>query len=374
MDFALNQEQELFRSFVRKYFNSIEQTKPARLYMEGNDELFQAAWSKLAELGCMAINVPEHYDGAGFEQVSLVPVLEEVGRALMPGVYLETVGFAVPLLERFGTEEQKKHYLPKIAAGELAVTLAWLEPDTLGYEEGAVQLKAVEQGRSFVLDGKKTLVPHGDTADVLIVPVRTDNGGLTLLLVERDEQISSRVQDSVDETRRLAEMTFHDVQVPVQQVLGSINEGWHILQDGLHYLNAALSATMVGGMDRVIDMAVEYANTREQFGQPIGRFQAIKHKLADMKVELETARSLTYYAHWALDEDAADKAAAAASARAYATEAFIRTAGHNIQIHGGIGFTTEIDCHLYLKRSRSLESYLGRMETHYEQIAQGLGW
>lgn len=375
MDFALSKEQELFRNSIRKYFNSVEQTRSARLFIEGNERAYQEAWKGLAELGCMAVNISEDYDGAGLAQIDLVPALEEIGRALLPGVYLETVGFAVPMLERFGTEEQKKKYLPKIALGQRTFSVAWLELHSVGYGFEDIQLEADLNGDWFHLAGVKTLVPHGDEADTLIVPVRTEVDGISLLLIDRSEhEFICKPLDSVDETRRVVEVAFKEIHVPVGQLLGPLHEGWTVLQDGLLHLNAALAAQMVGGMERVVEMAAEYANTRQQFGQPIGRFQAIKHRIAEMKIDFEMARSLSYYANWALDSHTPDKVAAVSSARAFATEAFIRTAGQNIQIHGGIGFTTEIDCHLYLKRARALENYLGSIQDYHELIAEGLGW
>lgn len=376
MDFALNKEQEMFRSVIRKYLNSVEQTKAARHFMEGDNKPFQEAWQGLAEIGAMAINVPEEFDGADFGQLDTVPALEEIGRALLPGVYLETVGLAVPLLKKYGTEEQKAAYLPEIAAGTRSVSLAWLEPETVGYEIEDIQMKARIDEDTICLTGSKTLVPDGNVADTFIIPVRTAEDCISLVIVDvkNVNGITARELSNVDETRGLAEVTFENVKVSANQVLGPLHEGWSVLQEGLLHLNASVAASMVGGIERVVEMAAEYAITREQFGQPIGRFQAIKHRIAEMKIDFEMARSLTYYANWAIDHNAPDRVAAVAGARAFAAEAYIRTSGHNIQIHGGIGFTTEIDCHMYLKRARSLENYLGSVQDYHELVTEGLGW
>lgn len=375
MDFALSKEQELFRSSIRKFLNSVEQTKVARSYIEGDDRLFKESWNGLAALGTMGIMISEDYGGLGFNQIDLVPAIEELGRILYPGIFVETIGFAAPLIERYGTEQQKDKYLPEIASGTRTMSLAWLEPNTMGYEQNDIQTTAIKSGHSLTIKGVKTLVPEGKTADTLIVPVKTDGDKVSLVLInQRDYQLNTSNLQCVDGTRNLAEINLNHVQVSLEQVLGPMNEGWNILQEGLLHLNAALAASLVGGLDRVVEMAVDYANTREQFGHPIGRYQSIKHRIVDMKVDLETARSLTYYANWAIDQDVDDKLAAVAGARAFATEVFLKAAGHNVQIHGGIGYTSEVDCHLYLKRAISMESYLGSIEDYYEQVALGKKW
>jgi alkylation response protein AidB-like acyl-CoA dehydrogenase len=378
MDFSLNKEQEMFRDAISQLLDSHGQTDVVRRYAEGDSSSYQNVWNDLRELGYTGVVVPEEYGGLGLGSIDLVPILEEMGRALLPGPYLETLAFAVPLLKRYGTREQKEKYLREIAVGERTFTLAWLEPNG-GTEAGDVKMTAKREGDSFVISGIKTLVPHGNVATTLIVPVRTSDDDLAssicLLIIDASQAgMEYRTLQSYDQTRCLVEWKATDVKIPVNQMLGSVNQGWEALHEGLFYLNAAMSASMVGGMSRVVDMSVEYANTRVQFGQPIGRFQAIKHRIVDMKMDLETARSLTYYANWALDHQTSDKIAAVASARSFTTEAYIRSASHNIQIHGGMGFTQELDCHLYLKQARSLENHLGTVEEYRERAAVALGW
>ena len=282
------------------------------------------------------------------------------------------------MLEKFGSEEQKDKYLTAIATGNHTFTLAWLEPDG-NYKPSNVRLSGTLQGDVMTLSGVKTLVPEAEIADSLLVLVRTSEGkdqeGISLVIIDRaEDNLQMKEQKNIDETRLLAEVTFDNVQVSSNQVLGAIDHGWDILQEGLLSFNAALCSTIVGGMEKIVDTAVEYAKIREQFGQPIGRFQAIKHRIVDMKMDLETARSLAYYANWAIESNAPDKVEAIASARLFATEAYIKVASHNIQVHGGIGFTEEIDCHLYVKRARFYENYLGSTQQYYEQAAVALGW
>ena len=377
MDFSLNQEQEMFRNYVRKYLDDVGQTKVAREFTEGNTSSFQGLYAGLAELGCASVNVSDAYGGMGLGQLDLVPILEETGRALLPGLFLETNALVVPLLEKFGTEEQKAKYLSAIASGEHTFTIAWLEPGG-NYKPSNVQFHGTLEGDVLTLNGVKALVPDVELANSLLVLVRTAEGqgaeGISLVIVDCDETLQVQPQKNIDETRLLAEVTFHNVQVSSQQIVGTVHQGWDALQEGLLSFNAALCSTIVGSMEKIVETAVEYANIREQFNQPIGRFQAIKHRLVDMKMDLETARSLAYYANWAIESDAADKVEAVSSARLFATEAFIKVASQNIQIHGGIGFTEEIDCHLYVKRARFYENYLGSTQQYYEQAAVALGW
>lgn len=377
MDFALSEEQEMFRTYLRKYMDKQGRTDIARAFIDGNTDVLQKATAGLAELGVTAVNIAEENEGLGLGTVDLIPVFEEIGRAVLPGPILETQALAVPLLEKYGTAEQKAKYLPEIAAGERMITLAWLE---LGREYGPedVQCKADTNGKDIVIDGVKELVPDADLAGTILTVVRTaessDESGITLMLIDKEDDIFVDLQQCMDETKHLAKVTFDKKHVPKAQVLGEVDAGWDVLREGVLHLNAALSSMITGGLESVVDMIAEYANIREQFGGSIGRFQAVKHPIVDMKVELESARSLSYYAAWALENDAEDKEAAVYSARSFATDAFIRATTENIQLHGGIGFTEEIDCHLYLKRAHYYEHYLGSDHYYNEQIATALGW
>lgn len=378
MDFALNEEQTLFQTSIRQFLESKGDLNIARDYMDGKSEVLEEVWKGLGDLGYMGITVPESYGGLGLGDLTLVPILEEMGRAVIPGPYPETVAFAVPLIDKYGTEEQKKRYLSEIAEGKRKVTLALYETGgEISPEQ--IQLKAKESGDEFVLKGQKFLVPHGDIADTIIVPVRTGGSnseyGITLLMVDTDKvKLGYQAKTSIDETRKMVTVHFDEVRVSKAQVLGPVHAGWSLLQRGLYHLNAAWCSTMVGGIERVVQMASDYAKTREQFGQPIGRFQAVKHKIVNMKLDLECARSLSYYASWALENEAEDMIEAAALATSFSTEAFIKAASSNIQVHGGMGFTWEYDCHLFLKRARSLENHLGSPEAHREIAALEMGW
>lgn len=373
MDFSLSQEQEMFREYINKFLVDMEQTKIARDYVDNKTEHVKNILSGLKELGWAKLNIPEEYEGMGLGQLDLVPIMEEFGRVLLPGLYLETNALAVPLLERFGSEGQKQYYLKNIADSDVNFTVAWLEPGG-SYKEQGIQLEGEIIQEQIRLNGVKTQVPDLELAQHVLVPLRINNE-ITLISVDlRTPGISVTRQEIFAETRKLSNIQFDNVTVPAENVIGRIGEGWGILQEGLLYYNAALSSVAVGAMEQIVEMATEYAKIREQFGNPIGRFQAIKHRLAEMKLDLETARSLSYYANWALETSSEDRTEAICSARIFATQAFIQLASHNIQIHGGIGFTEEIDCHLFVKQARYYENYLGNIDQYYESAIKALNW
>ncbi|WP_431029335.1 acyl-CoA dehydrogenase family protein [Lysinibacillus sp. LZ02] len=374
MYFALTKEQKLFQTSVRKYLTSQEKTTAARLFMSGDTSRYEKIWAGLSELGAMAINIPEEYGGAGLTQVDLIPVMEELGRVLLPGVYAETVAFATPILTKYGTEQQKKIYLSQIANGQKKFSLAIAERGAMTFAKEGIALEAKKEGNQYVLNGSKTFVIDGDTVDILLVAAKVD-GQITLFIIDREVASweSCRLQ-VIDETKGVTEVYFNQLKVSESAIIGQIGQGWDIVNDGLQTLNTAIATIGIGGMEEVVEMCAEYARTREQFGHPIGVFQAVKHRIVDMKVELELAKSLVYYANWAISEQAADAKSAVASARAFTTDAYIEVAAHNIQMHGGIGFTTEIDCHLFLKRARMMESYLGSVQDCYEVIMSEQGW
>lgn len=377
MDFALDEDLEMFRKNVRKYLDKEGQIDVARAFIKGDTKAVDKTITGLAELGITAVNISEENEGIGLGTVALVPIFEELGRALLPGPLLETLAFAVPLIEKHGTKEQKEKYLPEIAAGGRTVTLAWLEPQS-DYRPLDIQCEAKQADDEFVISGVKEMVPEADSVDTLLTVVRTSNSngkeGISLMLVDKEDSISIDLQESFDETKHLGKVTFNELHVPKGQLLGEIDKGWDLLEEGLLHLNAAIASTMTGGIEKIVETIAEYANIREQFGGPIGRFQAVKHPIVNIKVDLESARSLSYYAAWALENDAEDKVSAIYSARSFATEAFIKAASDNIQLHGGIGFTEEIDCHLFLKRARFYENYVGSHVDFNEHIANALGW
>ncbi|MCL8208041.1 MAG: acyl-CoA dehydrogenase family protein [Actinomycetia bacterium] len=378
MHFALSDDQVMFQETARRFFADAGGTAVARRVMAGDREAAVRLWRQMGELGFMAIAVPTAYGGAGEGTLSLVPVLEEAGRVLAPGPLPETVGFAVPLLVRAGTPQQRERYLPGIASGQAAWTLALDEPGREAFA-GEVGLSAVATGDGWRLTGEKHLVVHAEMATRLVVLARThpgaDGEGTALFLVDpRADGVTLAEERALDQTRPLWHVRFDGVAVADADRLGPDGAGWALVRTGYETLAAAVVAASVGGMERCVELSAEHAKTRVQFGQPIGRFQAIKHRIVDMQVDLESARSLSYYAAWALDEDAPDRAVAVSNAKAFVSEAYVRVAQANVQTHGGMGFTWDADPHLYVKRAKAWAPYAGSVGDHLERVAAAEGW
>jgi alkylation response protein AidB-like acyl-CoA dehydrogenase len=374
MDFAFSEEQDMLRASAREFLGKQVTSKTVRSLAESEDGFDAGLWKRLAELGWTGLGIPEEYGGVG-TFLDLVVVLEEAGRALLPGPFFTTMGLGVPALLEAGTEAQKKQVLSAVAAGDARVTLAMTEPAGR-WDSGGVELRAERSGGSWRLSGTKLFVPDAEAADHIVVVARTragDDEGITLFLVSgRPAGLTVGPLKTMDMTRRWYELKFDGVELSDDAVMGSPDQGWPPLKRALEWGAAALCAEMVGGAQWVLDTSVEYAKTRHQFGKPIGIYQAVSHKLSDMLLEVESARSATYYAAWTVDADAPDRALATSMAKAYASDAFRKAAGNGIQVHGGIGFTWEHDMHLYFKRAKSSEVTLGDATYHRELVAQAL--
>jgi alkylation response protein AidB-like acyl-CoA dehydrogenase len=374
VDFAFSEEQEMLRAAARDFL--ARECPPAyvRKRMESADAYDEALWRKLAELGWTGLGIPEDHGGAG-GFLDLAVVMEEAGRVLLPGPFFSTMALAVPVLLEAGTEQQRKEVLARVAAGEARATLALTEPSGR-WDANGVALQAQRSGDGWRLDGVKLFVPDAGSADFTVVAARTRAGteeGVTLFLVRgRPEGMEVRPLRTLDETRGWYEVRLEGVRLSDEAVLGPVDGGWQPLRRALDWATAALCAEMVGGASHVLDASVEYAKTRHQFGKPIGVYQAVSHKLADMLLEVEGARSATYYASWAVEADAPDRALAASMAKAYTSDAYRRAAGNGIQVHGGIGFTWEHEMHLYFKRAKASEVTLGDATFHRELVAQAL--
>ena len=371
MDFSLTADQEEFRTYVRKVLMKDIATQIVRDIAKGDERLLTDAHNKLTDLGIMGIPVAEDYGGLELGATDLIPVMEELGRAVMPDVYAETLAFAVPLIAKYGTEQQKQDYLGAISEGSRLISLAWLEPNGT-YDERSITTSVRETTDGFLLTGKKTLVRLTEQVTHLLV-VAKDEQQLTRLFLVPRKNAKYVKQKSFDETQSFFRVTFQEEVIGKEQeiVLPFPNEA---LQQASVHLLAAINSKMVGAMDRLVEMCTEYAKIREQFGQPIGRFQAIKHRLADCKVMLESARALSHYAAWTVENNSEDCLETVLSAKALIADSFIKISGESVQIHGGIGFTEELDCHLYVKRARVYENYLGSQSSIRERAAVAMGW
>ena len=377
MDFGFSEEQEMLRSAARDFLAKECDIPYVRKMMDDERGYSDKVWRQMAELGWMGLTLPEAYGGSGLTFVDLVVVLEEMGRLVTPGPFFSTVALGAVALLEGGSDAQKQAWLPKLAEGKLIATVAQLEPSGRWDADG-IALEARKDGGGYRLSGTKLFVPDGHTADLLIVagraPGSKGSDGVALFLVDGHAPgVKTTLLKTMDQTRKLAEVVLQDVVVPAERALGTPGAGWTRLERIVDRGKVGLCAEMCGGAQRVLEMSVEYAKIREQFGRPIGSFQAIQHKCANMLVESESAKSATYYAAWAVANDVPEAPLAAAMAKAYCSDAYRHIAGEGIQIHGGIGFTWEHDMHIYFKRAKSSEVTFGDATWNREVVAQLIG-
>lgn len=332
-------------------------------------------WKQMADLGWTGLVLPEEFGGGGLTYVDLIVILEEMGRVLLSSPFIWTVMFA-EALKRGGSPAQKRDLLPKIATGDLIATVAYMEPAGR-WDAGGIAMPAESEGGGFRLEGKKLYVPDAHVARSFLVAARTADAGengITLFIVDaKHKGITVTPLKTMDQTRKLAEVTFADVHVAADAVVGRVNEGWALLAQVLDRAKVMLAAEMMGAAQKALEMSSEYAKIRVQFGRPVGSFQAVQHKCANMLLDVESAKSVVYYASWAVTNGIADAPLAAATAKTAASDAFRRTTGESIQVHGGIGFTWEHDMHLYFKRAKSSEFTFGDASFNRTQVANLIG-
>jgi alkylation response protein AidB-like acyl-CoA dehydrogenase len=378
MDFAFTEEQEELRESARGFLEEFSGSEQVRVAAESELGYDPELWKQIgAELGWTSVAIPEEYGGLDLGYVELVALLEMMGSTLLCSPFFASVCLGGNALLVGGTEEQKQEHLPGIAEGQTHATLASTESNGR-WDATGIEAIARADGGDFVLNGTKTFVVDGHCADLLIVAARREGSrgeeGISLFVVPGDAPgIERRTLPTMDQTRRQAEIALHDVRLPAGALMGEEGAGWQALAETLSRAAVALSAEQVGGAQRCLDMAVDYAKEREQFGRPIGSFQAIKHKCADMMVVVESARSAAYYAGCVVAQESDELPAVASLAKAYASDAYFKCAADSLQIHGGVGFTWEYDVHLYFKRARSSEILLGDAAYHRELLARHIG-
>ncbi len=370
MNFAFSEEQEELRSIVRQFLEAKSPESAVREQMDTENGFDPEVWKQMAEqLGLQSLIVPEEFGGQGFGYVELIVVLEEMGRSLLCAPFFSTVVLATNALLVADDIDAKTDYLPGIAAGETIAALAFTEPNGR-WDESGIETTASNASGSWKLTGTKSYVIDGHTADLLIVAARTD-AGVSLFAVAGDaEGLTRTALSTMDQTRKQAKLDLDGVE---GRLIGTDGAGWATLSTVLDLAAVGLAAEQVGGAQMCLDMAVEYAKVRVQFGRPIGSFQAIKHKCADMLLEVESAKSAAYYAGWCASEMNDELPAVASLAKAYCSDAYFHASAENIQIHGGIGFTWEHPAHLYFKRAKSSELLFGDPTYHRELLAQRIG-
>jgi alkylation response protein AidB-like acyl-CoA dehydrogenase len=368
MQFSFTAEQEEFRSVLRRFLDEKSPTTAVRRLMETKAGWERESWRELNQLlGLTAVHIPEIYGGQGFGFVELGIVLEETGRALLCAPYFASTALAATTIMNAGTDAQKRALLPPIAAGDTVATLAFTEPNGR-WDATGVETTATRIGEKFRLDGVKSFVLDGHTADLIVAlarrPGSTGDDGLSFFTAAGDAPgLGRRALKVLDPTRKQARLEFHAVEA---ELLGEEGAGAGPFAKTLILAAVCLANEMVGGAERLRQSALDYANLRVQFGRAIASFQSMKHKQADMLVEVELARSAAYTAAAAADDDDAELPALASLAKACASDAYMQTAIHTIQIHGGIGFTWDNDTHLWFKRAKSSEVFLGDPTYHRE--------
>jgi alkylation response protein AidB-like acyl-CoA dehydrogenase len=361
---SFSEDQLQLRASVRRFLNQYSSEADVRRLMDTDEGFDPSLWSRMAnELGLQGLVIPEEHGGSGASWVELGIVLEEMGRSLLCAPFFSTVVLAATTVLESGDARAMRE-LSGIADGSTIATLALTEESGL-WEEHGIELPASKREGGYVLNGRKSYVLDGLVAHLFIVPARTPEG-VTLFLVRGDAPgLTRHPLKSLDLTRKLAAIDFTDVPA---EVLGTAGKGWGVLERALDLAAVGLAAEQVGVAQAALDMAVEYAKVRIQFGRAIGSFQAIKHKCVDVLLDVESARSAAYYALEAASQRTEELPAAASLAKAFCSDASVLATHENIQIHGGIGFTWELAAHLYYKRAKSMELYLGDPIYHRERL------
>ncbi|MGA8144218.1 MAG: acyl-CoA dehydrogenase family protein [Candidatus Acidiferrales bacterium] len=354
MQFGLSESQEMLKDNARKFFAGECPMEEVRRLMETDTAYDPALWSKMAEQGYTGIIFPEEFGGVGLGKVELALLMEEAGRALLPGPLFSTVALAGAVIDSIASPELKKKYLAPICSGDARSTVAFLE-SSASWDPAEIQIAAA--GGS--LTGEKLFVPDAAVADFIVVVAR--NG--VFIVVPNAPGLRIAPMSGMDLTRKLYRMEFQ--HTPAEKIGDS-----SALAKAFDVATTALVSEMVGGMQRTLDITVEYAKMRKQFGKPIGMFQAVQHQCADMYLETESSRSAAYYAAWALEENAPDAPVAVSIAKMYASDASRTVGNRGIQVHGGMGFTWENDVHLYYRRAKYSETAFGDATYHRERIAR----
>lgn len=376
MDFSLTEEQEMLRKIARDF---LEKECPKTLVREMEEDekgYSPELWAKMADLGWMGLIFPEKYGGMGLSILDLTILLEEMGRVLVPGPFLPTVILGGYPILIGGTEEQKQEYLPKIAKGEILLTMALTEP-SFSYEPRDITVRATPERDNHVISGTKLFVPYAHIADWILCTARSKDGQrgeerISIFLVDgKGPRVDHTPLKTIDSDKQY-EVNFKGVKVPKKYILGELHQGLEVVTKTLEQATVAQCALMLGGIQRALEMTVDYAKGRVQFGRPIGSFQAIHHKCADMLIYVDGARFLTYQAAWRLSEGLPCKGGIS-MAKVWTNEACAQIYSGAHQIHGGIGFIIDHDIGLYSRRAKAAEFAFGSADFHREIVAQQIG-
>jgi alkylation response protein AidB-like acyl-CoA dehydrogenase len=369
MDFGISEEQEQLKTSAREFLTGECPTAFVRKVMASEDGAAPDLYAQIAKLGWNGLIVPEKFGGAGLALLDMAILLEEQGYAAMPGPFLFSSMLAASALKEFGTEELQQQWLPALADGKAIGTVAFAEEDD-GIEPASIRTRAAKNGTEFAIRGRKLFVPYANLADFIVVATRSGDAPdeVTFFVIDsKSAGVEIKMLKGLDLTRRVCAVELKDVRVNAS---AQLQGGIAAYRRMIDIASVAVAADSLGGAERALEMAVEYSKVREQFGKPIGSFQALKHAASEIVSELEPARSLLWYAAYALDAEPKAAPRAAAMVKARLSEIYSRTTDRAVLMHGGIGFTWEHDIHLWFKRSRFDESYFGSPPYHRERVAQ----
>jgi len=375
VDLGLSEEQEMLKNFARDFLEKECPEKYVRDMEEDERGYGPEVWRKMAEQGWQGLIIPEEYGGAGFTFLDLIVLLEEFGRALVPGPFISTVvGGAIPILET-GSDAQKQEYLPQIASGELIMTLAFTEPSA-SFEAGGVATTATKEDDQYVLNGTKLFIQDANVANVMVVVARqpgsVEEDGISLLLVDTQSPGVTIETLKTIASDKQCEVKFESVRVPAANLLGTEGRAWETMKRVIQKATVAECAYLVGLAQMDFEISVNYAKERVQFGRPIGSFQAIQHKAADMVTDVDGARFIMYRAAWAVAEGEPDAETQVHMAKSWCSDATRRVVAHGQQIHGGIGFTKDYKIQLFFRRQKRSELMWGDGDYHREKVADAL--
>jgi len=373
MDLGLNEAQQMLKNSAQEFLEAECPDTYVREMEEDENGYTTEMWQKLAEQGWLGLIIPEKYGGVELEFQDLTILLEEMGRFMLPGPYFSNVVLGGMSIMDSGTEEQKQEYLPRIAEGQIIVTLALNEPSGRWDPEG-IELTATETGGKYTLNGTKLFVPNAHISDYIVVVARTGDGedDISLFILPSQSNGVNQTLLKTIASDRQSEVTFDNVELPASSLLGEKNRGWQTIEKVLKWGAIGKCAEMSGGGQSVLDMTVEYAKQRTQFGRPIGTFQAIQHHCANMATDVEGAKFITYQAAWMLSEGLpADREVA--MAKAWVSDAYKRVCALGHQSHGAIGFTKEHNMQLYSRRAKAAELAFGDSDLHLDKVAEIIG-
>lgn len=370
MNFGFTEEQGMLRAQVRKFLDKQCPIPEVRKLSQTKPGYSTELWQEMAALGWLGLGIPEEFGGSGLGWVDLIVLLEESGRSLFPSPFISNA-LAANIIAEQGSGEQKQRWLPKLADGSLIGSVAILEASDFLDPQG-IQLEATEEGDDLIISGDKHFVSDAAQASLFVIACRTGSGAedISLVVVESDaEGLSLADCVTMDQTKREGVLTLKDVYIKAESILGERNKAWPAISRLIDCGAVAVTAEMIGAAEGALAITTQYAKDRIQFGSPIGRYQGVKHPLADMYVDIESFKSLLYYAAWTVDESPEELPRAVSLAKAYASESFPRIGVDCIQLHGAIGYTAEYDIQLYLKRSKWARPKFGDADFHYDRVA-----